>query len=1238
MVEYCCPVCFFKTPRIYNHRRHVLKCMGKKVKPKSLLHCFSCQKTTNAVFDHTCLNCAGGFIKCKYCICVFAKNEEVRRAHKCQKFLGRGVNSAFDGKILSHKISDDKNFHSDVFMFFGAKKDTIMKHMKERLVLLKGLKSYLVIYLDFVKFLEDGEIKKISQYLRTKPRILINENDIDPALCEMYQDLNEKIQIFCREGSGWLIDKVNFLTVDTLQYTPMTGGAYNTLPLKLAKSKSLLNIENMGDDSCFQLCLTAALYPAKANKKRVSAYRANINKIKMHGVSTPVSLKDIPKVEHMNNIGINVFEYEDKIYPVYISKNSHTSVVNLLLYKEHYYLITKIDSFLTSMLSKKLNHTLSFFCLKCLNKFSSQALRDKHKVLCDTHKTQILKMPKEKVLKFKDWQKSLFMPVVIYYDTEAYLRPMHGDHATHKHDINSWAMLVVWRYKDIKPKLIYYRGSNAVDEFMKALDREYQIIHKILSEVKEMNITKSEREKLLQEKVCGICSVPFTEEDIKVIDHCHLTAQPRFAAHQSCNMKFSFKKKDDNYEIALLAHCGSAYDVHHLIAHLHNNSDRKISCIPHTSEKYMAFYIDNFKFLDSFHFLSSSLSELSKTLKKEQCGMMKDIFGEHFEMLLEKSIYPYTYASEELMSATELPPKSMFFNDLTEENITDEEYARAKLIWDKMEIKTFAEWHRLYLTSDVVILATLMERFRSICKSTMKLDPLHYVSLPGLSWDAMLSTNNIEIELIQDVDQFQTIESAIRGGVSGIYNKYLKANNRYLPETYDSDKDTSYILYLDAVNLYAVGLSSLLPQGGFRTLSDEEIKYFNIQKMSESGHKGYFMCVDLEIPPELHDLFNLYPPISSKENISETALSPVTRGIITNLGFKHLHGTRLLQTLHKKERYTCHFAILKYFLYLGIKMTKIHSIIEFHQSAYIKNYVNLQTEMRKIATDPIETNLRKSLINQIYGRSIMNVRKHKSLIFVTNEKDLSKHAAKANFVSADIFHEDLVAVSLNKQEVELCQPIAIGAAVLDLTKLHMLKFFYDYLIPKYGFQNIKVGMSDTDSFLIWVKTERDIYHDMKQDGKAYFDQSNYPKHSDMFNAINFKVPGYMKDELSQYYPELIPSEFVGLCSKNYSLQLGRGINQKNRDEKQRMACKGVKKIIARRHFNHALFKSCLLNDQVVRATTKHIRSRKHQLYTVTEEKVALSSLDLKRYILSDKVSSLAFGHWRIKKKNGEKKT
>ena len=180
--------------------------------------------------------------------------------------------------------------------------------------------------------------------------------------------------------------------------------------------------------------------------------------------------------------------------------------------------------------------------------------------------------------------------------------------------------------------------------------------------------------------------------------------------------------------------------------------------------------------------------------------------------------------SFEKFDQTELPAKKHFYSILNDQDITNDEYNHAKKVWKAFKIKTMGEYHDLYLGSDVLLITDVFENFRKTCMQYYKLDPCHYFTSPGLSWDAMLKMTNIKLEMMTDVDMFQFIEKGMRGGVSYIANRYGKANSKYIKK-YNEKAPSKYIMYIDSNNLYGWAMmSQYLPTGNFKWMSDTEIK------------------------------------------------------------------------------------------------------------------------------------------------------------------------------------------------------------------------------------------------------------------------------------------------------------------------------------------------------------------------------------------------------------------------------
>ena len=187
-----------------------------------------------------------------------------------------------------------------------------------------------------------------------------------------------------------------------------------------------------------------------------------------------------------------------------------------------------------------------------------------------------------------------------------------------------------------------------------------------------------------------------------------------------------------------------------------------------------------------------------------------------FVLLLRKDVYPYKdMDSWEKFDETSLPDKKDFYRNLDLEHIVDLDYAHAQKVWDVFEIKNLGEYHDLYVQSDTLVLEDVLENLRNMCLDICQLDPVYFVSAPGLAWQACLKKTGVKLELITDYDMILMIEKGIRGGICQATHRYAKANNKYM-KNYDKNNESSYIEYLDANNLYGWAMSQKLPVKGFK--------------------------------------------------------------------------------------------------------------------------------------------------------------------------------------------------------------------------------------------------------------------------------------------------------------------------------------------------------------------------------------------------------------------------------------
>ena len=215
-----------------------------------------------------------------------------------------------------------------------------------------------------------------------------------------------------------------------------------------------------------------------------------------------------------------------------------------------------------------------------------------------------------------------------------------------------------------------------------------------------------------------------------------------------------------------------------------------------------------------------------------------------FILLLTKGVYPYEYMDNwERFNETSLPNKESFYSNLNMENIDDSDYRHGNNAFKRFKLKNLGEYHDLYVQSDTLLLADVFENFRDTCLKGYELDPAHLLSLPGLAWQACLKKTNIKLKLLTDYDMLLMVEKGIRGGICHSIHRHAKADNKYM-KNYDENKESSYIQYLDASNLYGWAVSQKLPVNGFKWVNNEINEEF-IKNYDENSDKGYILEADV---------------------------------------------------------------------------------------------------------------------------------------------------------------------------------------------------------------------------------------------------------------------------------------------------------------------------------------------------------------------------------------------------------
>lgn len=1109
--------------------------------------------------------------------------------------------------------------------------------------------------------LDGGEEEQVAEsqliYMHSKTKSIDSENQAASYFTNYVSlDVKNRIDDIQLRGSGFTLAEIVELNVQISRYNSLAGSSFIELPKYLKSKQAIINVNN-NDQMCFKYAILSCLYPAKngKNAQRVRSYKKYWDKLNFTGIKFPVSLKDIAKFENQNEAyAINVYMYEKEekeIQPIRLSDKSmkDRKIVHLLMLKEeimldvddaddgadvrfntHYCWIKNLSRLLSHQSSK--NTRKKLFCDRCLNYFPIQKRLDAHMEECIDRNNCKIEMPVAPANKicFNQFKRDLPAPFIIYADIESLLlEPTQQFSRSEKtvayqqHEAFSIGMYFKSEYNESESYYRSFSGLTCIDSFVAELRSISNQVEMALNRVSKPKLTEAEERRFQLSEHCHICGKKYEENDVRVRDHSHLSGKFRGSAHSDCNLQY----QETRY-VPVVFHNLSHYDSHFIIMKLLAFCDGSVSAIPINEETYISFtkvFASNnkikfqdfikFRFIDSFRFLPSSLDYLASLVPSGEKKILHSNFEhalDRVHLLEKKGIFCYDYMdSWDRLDEKKLPAKEQFFSKLSDSHISDEEYAHAQSVWAAFNIQSLSEYSDLYMKTDILLLADVFEKFRKTCRKIYGLDPAHYFTSPGLSFDAMLKMTHVEIGLLTDSDMLMFVEKGIRGGISQCSTRYATANNKYM-SNYNPHADSNYLIYLDANNLYGYSMSKYLPLKNFKWCEHEWSENL-ISQIPDDSCDGYIFEVDLEYPQNLHDKHKDYPMCA------ERRCAPA----MVNEGVEHKKNKskheKLMLTLEDKDKYIIHYTMLKLALQQGIRIKKIHRVLQFQQSAWLEPYIELNTRMRTLADNEADKNFFKLMNNSCFGKTMENQRTRVEIKFVKmweGRYGARKLIAKPNFKRWTKICDDMIAVHLVPTKVVMNKPITVGMSILDISKVLMYDFYYNFLQPQYG-ENLKMLYTDTDSFILDIKTDC-FYEDMKTNIHA-FDTSDYPENN-IYNMPreNKKALGKFKDELNG----VVMTEFVGLKSKMYAVKCG-GITKMKK-------AKGVKKYVLRNQITFNDYKNCIDKNLTIIKSQNTIRSKKHTLFSVRQEKIALSPYDDKRFICTNGVDTLPWGHYNIR--------
>ncbi|TLY46985.1 MAG: hypothetical protein E6K54_07675 [Gammaproteobacteria bacterium] len=955
---------------------------------------------------------------CEVCGLFFnsdLESEHLTSAHHNMCFVNAFVEieSAAECRLVTLLAKNPNEIHT-AEEYMESLRQNVCYYLSHYLTVHACVKYNLVLECYYYKSTDDNAQLKNFKTPNVPVFRLSNLNDQYSA--DIVKILSEMDEIETR-GSGWVLAKISHLQLRINRYEPLRGAtAYRRfqLPRFIKNKRCLVNPyrydpakEALGS-CCATMCfkfsiLGQVLRDNNINVHNITNYfkhkRLN-DKYVWDCVQYPVALDDIQKFETINNMTISVYTADETartIVPLKVSTNrSESDHRDILYYEGHYSWIKNFNILVSGQVIRRSGRCKHFFCRTCFQHFYQSALLTAHEKSCRNYKPTIVVPSKDTFLQFKNFNRSLKIPFVIYADIGYKLTPIPtcspDPKTTYTHTSG------IYRPTRCSYRVVSTTGQwrekqfDNIPSFVRSLELETMYIRSIYKQNVPMDNVPAGKP-LLGVDICHICETQL--KDIHyALDHDHVTGKVRGFVHRTCNLNYRLPR-----------------------------------------------------------FVPIVVRDLSKI---NSAPLM-----EHFLKTGGVRVIPYKEKVGQFISLTRRIGEdgfSMRFVDMSKFIEPGDDY--------QLTVAKF-------------------ERIRHICVERLKLDPLYYLSLGSYSWDCMLRYTGVQLQVIRDVDMLLMLKSGIRGGFVSCVRKHALANVNGI----DPSKPPTSIHFFDVIGLYSsVMKDRLMPYGGFEWAHDFHVS--DIFSHHEPG-VNYIVEVDINYPENV------------RRDHSDLPLCP-----------HHDEQLGLIASFRPREKYVVHLDVVRYAISKGLEVTRVHRAIKFKESNWLVGYVELNGTLRN--ENPQFSGFFKDLNNFLYGKSIerlgnrVNVR-----ILRSDPRTLMKLVRLPTFYDRTILNSETYIVMNRRQRIKVTQPIYLGMAILDLSKLFMSHLFYDVLKPR--LPRFELLYTDTDSLCIEVFTNNadevikemgDVFHHDKSTAGPIGKLKNLTADSPILEFVGFRSKVY----------------------------------------------------------------------------------------------------------------------------------
>ena len=1083
-------------------------------------------------------------------------------------------------------------------------------------------------------------------------------------------------------GSGYQFININSGTIISYLYTDSRktigkGGQLDVLPLDLDKNIiKFLNTKNNGE--CFLDCLIAWDYIQNSENPFVKKITRATKKIKAKNFIDfkilkfsrkfleirrflPMDIRNISKIESkIEPYTLNVYKLVknckeksgyllNKLFISRSHKNEENTVINLLLFKNHYYLIENLSGVVSRVngeFSSKNSHRVKT-CYNCLNSFDLRYTNlESHLDLClDGIKSQISYAEKGDTKDFIRYDMCLKKPFFIMADFESSLLKIPENEKfkssntvrVNNHSINTVCSvlhiednLYNFPYEKIEPYRLYIdhvkddtenECTRMMNDFLIILEECAEILLNWVESIDETTqgrqlwlLKRQHWEEHMTKSRCMICKNEFENNSSKCFHHDHLRNKYLGALCLKCNFRARKSAKLD-----VFFH-NASYDTNFIIQNLTNFSDDQMN-ISMRGQKVNTMVASNLRIRDSFALLPLSLSKLGKKLQERECVYQNKYLP--FGVSGCKDLFPYKFVDTvEKLKTIEFPDYENFENDVAD-MAPIEDYMAAKEFYKK-NFKNLKEYLQYYVKKDVYLAIDVLLKNRDNIFEFCGLDLLSAYSLADLSLNALLKEikGKTTLPIIHDKDIYNMFLEGLKGGISwaSLRHSSITENRKNIDTSFYFDLKSSY------ANAFTMPLS--LNNWEFLNISTVEGLLSELKSLNTET-EGLLVKIDLHCPKETHDFLNDMPILYEKKSFDKKYYPDIP-------GYENISKVRrLIGHLGPSTDYVCLSQELLLMISLGVVVTKVTSVVKFNSDCFAKSFVERLCKLRQEAIINGDDSLAfiiKTILNSIFGKTILNKLKYSDTKLVTTEEKYEKKVASFRFKRASIHKGCAITVSATKK-IKMDSLIHIGCSILATSKVVLLSYFYS--LKKYilaikitPLPVFRCHYCDTDSLIVFIKNvpKKILYELLSTKLNHLFDFSNIQKDHPLYSTHNqFKI-GVLKIETEDNEIK----EVNASSSKTYNLTFFDNENF----SRAKGVPRSVSKKFSRKDFrqSHMLF-SMVNNANLILCSEVHYFAIEkwtgRQMFTYKSLKRVLNPFDLKRFVISHGLDSLALGHWRI---------